>query len=67
LPGAEKINAGGADVASDEGSGRFLGHSAGSAKAQREIQSGAGVFPMFRMHAHSVRRHSDETPRLRWT
>jgi hypothetical protein len=66
LPGAEKIDAGRADVASDEGYGRFLGHSARTAKAQREVQSGPGVFPMFWMHAHGVRRHPDKSPRLRW-
>jgi hypothetical protein len=35
LPGAEKIDASGADIASDEGYWRLLGHSASAAKAQR--------------------------------
>ena len=67
LSGAEKINAGGTDVASNEGYGRFFWDSAGTAKAQREVQSRAGVFAMFRMDAHGMRGHPGETPRLSWT
>ncbi len=67
LPGAEKINAGGTDVASNEGYGRFFWDSAGTAKAQREVQSRAGVFTMFRMDAHGMRGHPDEAARLSWT
>jgi hypothetical protein len=67
LPGAEKKDSGGADVASNKGYGSFFGNSASSAKAQREVQSGTGVFPMFRMYAHGMRWHPDETPRLRRT
>jgi hypothetical protein len=64
LPGAEKINAGGTDVAGNEGYRRLLRDSAGAAKAQGEVQSRTGVFSMFRMHAYSVRRYPDETPRM---
>jgi hypothetical protein len=67
LPGAKEINAGGADVTSDESSGRFFGHSASSAKAQRKVQGRARIFPMLGMDAHGVCWHSDETARLRWT
>jgi hypothetical protein len=65
LTGTEKIDAGGADVAGYESDGKLLGHTAGSAKAKREIESGAGVFPMFWMNTHGVGGHADETPRLR--
>jgi hypothetical protein len=64
LPGAEKKDAGGADVASDEGYRRFFENSASTAKAQREIQSGAGIFPMFWVHAHGMSWHADKAPRL---
>src|SRR5437016_7758576 len=67
LPGAEKIDPRGADIASDEGNRRLHGHSAGIPKAQRQVQRGARVFPMFRMYAYGVRRHTEETPRLRGT
>jgi hypothetical protein len=67
LPGAEKINAGGADVASNEGYGRVFRDSARSAKTQGEIQCGAGVFPVFRMDADGMRGNADETPRLSGT
>src|SRR6266581_3442361 len=65
LPGAQKINAGRAYVAGDKGYRKFLGHAASTAKTQRKVQSGTGVFPVFRMHAYGVRRYPDETPRLR--
>src|SRR6267378_3430652 len=65
MDGAEKIDAGGADVASDQRNRKFLGHSARAPKAQRQIQCGAGVLPMFGMHANGVRWHADETARQR--
>src|SRR5260370_14937572 len=67
LPGAQKIDASGADVASDKRYGKFLGESACTAKTQREVQSGTGVFTLLWMHAHGVRRHPDKAPRLRRT
>jgi hypothetical protein len=67
LPGAEKIDAGGTDVASNEGYGRLFRNPAGTAKTQWEVQSGAGVFPMFGMDADGMRGHADKTPRLSWT
>jgi len=65
VQGAEEKDAGGADIASDQSNRKFLGHSARTPKAQRQIQCGAGVLPMFWMHADGVRWHPDETPRLR--
>jgi hypothetical protein len=67
LPRAEKINPCGADVASNESDGRFFRDPAGTAKTQREVQSGAGVFPVFRMDADGMRGNADETPRLSGT
>jgi len=67
LPGAEKIDSRGANVTSDEGDGRFFSHSGSTAKTQGEVQSGAGVFPMFWMDADGMRGYADETPRLSGT
>jgi hypothetical protein len=67
LPGAEKINAGGTDVASNESYGRVFSDSAGTAKAQGKIQSGAGVFPVFGKDADGMRGNADETPRVSGT
>ena len=67
LPGAKKINAGGADVASNEGYGRVFSDSARTAKTQWEVQSGARVFPVFGMDADGMRWNADETPRLSGT
>src|SRR6266550_7650174 len=33
-------------------------------KTQRQVQRGAGIFPMFGKHAYGVRRHAEETSRL---
>ena len=64
LPGAQKIDSGGADIASDKRYRKFLGHSTRTAKTQREVQAGTRVFALLRMHAHGVRRDSHETPAL---
>jgi len=64
LPGTKKIDSRGADVASDKRYRKFFGHSAGTAKTHREVQAGTGIFALFWMHAHGVRRHADKTPRL---
>ena len=62
--GTKKIDPGGADIASDKGDRSFLGHSPGTAKAQRQVQSGARIFPMLWMYANGVCGHPDETARL---
>jgi hypothetical protein len=67
LPGAEKINPCGADVASNESYGRFFRDSASAAKTQWEVESGARVFPVFGMDADGMRGNADETPRLSGT
>jgi hypothetical protein len=64
LPGAKKMDSGGADVASNKRYGKFLGHSACTAKTQREVQAGAGVFALLWVHAYGMRRHAHETPTL---
>jgi hypothetical protein len=64
LPGAKKMDSGGADVASDKRYRKFLGHSAHAAKTQGEVQAGARVFALLWMHAHGVRWHAHETPTL---
>ena len=64
LPGAEKIDAGGTDVASDESHRRFFVDPASATKTQRKVQSRTGVFAMFRMDADGMSGHPDETPRL---
>src|SRR5229473_3780643 len=64
LPGAKKIDSGGADVASDKRYREFLGHSACTAKTQREVKAGTRVFALLWMHAHGVRWHTHETPTL---
>ncbi len=64
LPGAEKINPCGADVASNESYGRFFRDPARTTKTQWEVQSGAGVFPLFRMDADGMRGNTHEAPRL---
>lgn len=67
LPGAEKINPSGADVASNEGYGRFFRDAASAAKTQWKVQSGARVFPVFGMDADGMRRDAHETPRISGT
>src|SRR5437763_1136946 len=64
LPGTQKIDARGTDVASDQRYGKFLGHSASTAKTQRKVQAGTGIFTLFGMDTHGVRGHADKTPRL---
>ena len=65
MPGAEKINAGRTDIASDESDGKFFGNSLRGTKAQGKIQSSARIFTMFGMYAYGVRWHTDEAARLR--
>jgi hypothetical protein len=67
LPGTEKIDAGRADVSSNEAYRGLLGHSAGAAKAQRKIQSGARIFAMLWVDADGVRGYPYEAARLKWT
>jgi hypothetical protein len=67
LPGAEEINTGGADVASNEGYRRFFSDSAGTAKPQGQVQSGARIFPVFGMDADGMGGDAGETPRLSGT
>jgi hypothetical protein len=65
MSGAEKIDAGRTDVASNESDGKFLWDSRCSAEAQGKIQSSTGIFAMFWMDAYGVSRHADEAARLR--
>lgn len=67
LPGAEKINPCGADVACNESYRRFFRDSARAAKTQWKVQSGARVFPVFRMDADGMRGDAHETPRISGT
>jgi hypothetical protein len=64
LPGAKKIDSSGADVASDKRYRKFLGHSAGTAKAHREVQAGTGIFALLGMHTYGVRWDAHKTPGL---
>jgi hypothetical protein len=64
FPGAKKIDTRGTDVASDKGYREFLAYFANTAKAQRKVKAGTGVFALLWMDAYGVRRHAHETPRL---
>ena len=64
--GAEKIDAGGADVASDQGDGKILGDFVDAAQAQGKFQGGAGIFAMLGMDADGVSGHASETARSFW-
>src|SRR5438094_5492273 len=64
VAGAQKIDACGADVASDKRYGKFLGHSTSTTKAKRKVQAGTGIFTLLWMDAHGVSGHADKTSRL---
>jgi hypothetical protein len=65
LPGGQKVDASGADVAGDEGYWKLLRHSANAAKSQGKVQTRARVLPVLRVYAYGVRGHADESARLR--
>jgi len=64
--GAEKVDAGGADVASNQGDGKIFGDFVDAAQAQGKFQGGARVFAMLGMDADGVSGHASETARSFW-
>src|SRR5262252_4200116 len=60
--GAQKIDAGRADVAHDQGDGMLLWHSPHGAQAQRQLQLGAWILTLLGVHAHSMSRHANKLP-----
>jgi len=63
LLGAKEIDAGGADVASDESDGMGFGYSSGGAKAKGKIQGSARIFALLGMNTHGVGGHPGEATR----
>jgi hypothetical protein len=45
----------------------FLRHATDTAETERQLEGGAGIFPLLRMCAHGMRRDANETARLRRT
>lgn len=67
LPRAEKIDAGGTDVARDQGYRGIFGNAARTAKAKRKVQRSTRIFAMFRVDAYGMSWNADKTARLAWT
>src|SRR5260370_38731185 len=62
--GAEKIDAGGTDIARDQSNRVFLWHPANRAKPKRKLQGSAGMLTLLGMDSHGMSGHADEAPRL---
>src|SRR5260370_12066259 len=62
--GAEKIDAGGTDIARDQSNRGFLWHPANRAKPKRKLQGSAGMLTLLGMDSHGMSGHADEAPRL---
>jgi hypothetical protein len=64
LLGAEKVNAGGTDVAGDEGDRKIFRHTTNAAKPQGKFERGARIFAVFRVNSDGMRGHADEAAGL---
>ena len=63
----KEVNAGRTDVPSHEGDGMLLRHATDTAEPERQLESGAGIFPVLRMCTHGMRWDANEAARLRGT
>jgi hypothetical protein len=57
---AEEEDAAGADVSGNQGDRILFLDVVDAAKAERQAQGGAGIFPVFRVNADGMRRNPDE-------
>jgi hypothetical protein len=60
---AQEIDAGGANIASDQGDGKVFNDPADTLKLQRQLEAGSWIFTMLGVDPDGVRGHANKTPR----